>query len=331
MRDSSDRKRGNARTRMVSFDGDPIVLPPAPSGEVAFIGAYAKIRSTCLAATGPGIALFAVDDEGMASEAVIYAKSETIQTAIVGRHSEADLVLADDARISLRHLAVVICPDQGPVTRYHVLDLRTPLGMTDERQTVVGHLATAGPMLLTVGRYAIIAIPVGRVRQWPADPLAAWRGLPPRDYQTEATSSRRMVADGYRLDPAVTAVQVLGRPRFAQRTLADEAERPLGNLIVSSKRGNAEFVIGSGALQAGVLLGRYQRCDNADLPLLADHRISRVHLLLLSIDDTLYGIDTASTNGVWHDRVRFRHRPVAHGDSIEFGSKLAHVTWRPVD
>jgi len=298
---------------------------------VAFIGSYDKIRSTCLAADRPGVALFAIDDEGIASRVVVFAKADTIQTAIAGRHSEADLVLSDDERISLRHLAIVIHPDPGPVTRYHILDLRTPIGMTDERHEAVGHLASTGPMLLTVGRYAVVVVPVGRVRQWPSDPLAAWQSLPPRTYEPEAVASRRVTPEGYRRDPNVTAVQVLGPPQFAQRTESGEASTAVGRLAVSSKRGDAEFVIGAEALRAGVLLGRYQRCDNADLPVLADHRVSRVHMLLLSIGDTLYGIDTASTNGVWHERERFRHRPLAYGDTVEFGSKLAFVSWSRAD
>ncbi len=328
LRDPGDRRRGNARTRLYSYDGDPIEVPAPPSGEVAFVGAYDKIRSACLAAgSKPGVALFAIDDEGIASQAVVFAKPGAIQTAIVGRHSEADLVLADDARISLRHLAVVLYPGQGTSPRFHVLDLRTPLGMVDERHEPVGHLATEGPLLLTVGRYAIVALPVTAVKQWPSDPLAAWGALPPRTYETEAVAARRVLPEGYRRDPGVTAVQVLGPPQFAQHGLSEGEARPVARLTVSSKRGEAEFVLGSRALAAGVLLGRYQRCDNADLPVLSDHRVSRVHLLLLRIGAITFGIDTASTNGVWHDRTRFRTRPLSFGDTVEFGSKLAYVRW----
>ncbi|MEM6926206.1 MAG: FHA domain-containing protein, partial [Myxococcota bacterium] len=311
LRDSGDRRRGNARTRLYSFDGDPIEVPPPPSGEVAFIGSWDKIRSACLAASEPGVAMFAIDDEGIASQALVFAKRDTIQTAIVGRHSEADLVLADDARVSLRHLAVVLHPEQGGELRYHLLDLRTPLGMRDERDEAVGHLASAGPLLVSVGRYAIVVVPMLQARQWPSDPLAAWRALPARTWEPEATAQRRVVPDGYRRDPGITAVQVLGPPQFAQPGMDEADARPVARLNVSSKRGEAEFVIGARALAAGVLLGRYQRCDNADLPVLSDHRISRVHLLLVSIGGTTYGIDTASTNGVWHERSRFRHRAIA--------------------
>jgi hypothetical protein len=42
-------------------------------------------------------------------------------------------------------------------------------------------------------------------------------------------------------------------------------------------------------------LGRYARCDSSDL--MADVAVSRTHLLLISIEGTLYAIDTASTGG----------------------------------
>jgi hypothetical protein len=58
-----------------------------------------------------------------------------------------------------------------------------------------------------------------------------------------------------------------------------------------------ELVIGQQAAHDGILLGRYDRCDGTGLSPLAQEGISRVHLLLASVDDRLYAIDTASSNG----------------------------------
>jgi hypothetical protein len=44
-----------------------------------------------------------------------------------------------------------------------------------------------------------------------------------------------------------------------------------------------------------VLLGRYARCDGAEM--LEDLSMSRVHMLLLQAEDTLLAIDTCSRNG----------------------------------
>ena len=46
------------------------------------------------------------------------------------------------------------------------------------------------------------------------------------------------------------------------------------------------------AIRDGILLGRYARCDGAGL--LDDPSMSRVHALLLCIDDTVLVVDTAS-------------------------------------
>jgi hypothetical protein len=56
-----------------------------------------------------------------------------------------------------------------------------------------------------------------------------------------------------------------------------------------------QLSIGDRALRDGVLIGRYARCDGAAL--LEDPSMSRVHMLLLHVDDALLAIDTASRNG----------------------------------
>ena len=47
------------------------------------------------------------------------------------------------------------------------------------------------------------------------------------------------------------------------------------------------------ALRRGVIVGRDDRCDQHQL--LADPHISRVHMMLRSVDDRLYATDLAST------------------------------------
>ena len=54
--------------------------------------------------------------------------------------------------------------------------------------------------------------------------------------------------------------------------------------------------IGTDALASGVLLGRYTRCDGTDA--LDDPSLSRVHALLLHVDNQLVVIDTSSSNGM---------------------------------
>jgi hypothetical protein len=78
-----------------------------------------------------------------------------------------------------------------------------------------------------------------------------------------------------------------------------------------------------------VLLGRYDRCDTAGLPVLIDPALSRVHLLVLELDGALYGIDTASRNGSWSGADRVRATRLLPGLRLSLAGK-ATVEWRPI-
>lgn len=320
LRDEDKRSSSsNPRTRFLEAESGTA----PPSCEVAFVGAYPRIREVCSAITEPGLAIFAVDDQGLAAHAVVKPHAAAIQTAIIGRHTSADLFLADDQRLSLRHLALVMHPLRGPNLTYHLVDLRTPLGMADELGRPVEHVAAQGPLMLQVGSYAVIAIPVRAAAPWPEDPLEAWQGLPARTYvEGERSIPRRAVQEA-----DATGIQVIRGARFAREGMADTDDVRIGQLLVRSQRGTSSFVLGDKALRGGVLLGRYDRCDNAGLPVLSDHRISRVHTLLMLIDGAVHAIDTASTNGIWFRGAEIRHHPLSYGDELEIGSRLAWIRW----
>jgi hypothetical protein len=68
-----------------------------------------------------------------------------------------------------------------------------------------------------------------------------------------------------------------------------------GTLELIGPRNRGTIRIGHDELRDGVLLGRYARCNNAQLA--DDPSLSRVHALLIQIDDAILAIDTASLNG----------------------------------
>ena len=330
LRDESRRHRStNPRTRFLT----PESLAEgraAPSCEVAFVTAYPTLREVCASVAEPCVAAFAVDEQGVAAHALFQPHDRLVQTAIIGRHTSADLFLADDQQLSLRHLALVLHPRRrGELPAYHVIDLRTPLGMADERGRPVEHVAAGGPLFLQLGAYALILLPLPWKRVWPTDALEAWRALPPRTYVEEERPLPRRPAPPP--EAGATGVQVIRGARFAQRGLAEPDDVRVGQLQVRSQRGSSTFVLGAKALHGGVLLGRYDRCDNAGLPVMSDHRISRVHVLLIRIGEVVYAIDTASTNGIWHQGVEVRHHALEHGHELEIGSRLAWVSWHPID
>ncbi|HEU4728722.1 MAG TPA: FHA domain-containing protein, partial [Kofleriaceae bacterium] len=68
-----------------------------------------------------------------------------------------------------------------------------------------------------------------------------------------------------------------------------------GTLELIGPRSHGTIRIGHDELRDGVLIGRYARCSNAQLA--DDPSLSRVHALLLQVDDAILAIDTASLNG----------------------------------
>jgi hypothetical protein len=68
-----------------------------------------------------------------------------------------------------------------------------------------------------------------------------------------------------------------------------------GTLELVGPRNRGTIRIGHDELRDGVLIGRYARCNNAQLA--DDPSLSRVHALLIQIDEAIVAIDTASLNG----------------------------------
>ena len=77
-----------------------------------FLEHYSTIRRRCLRFDRPGVAAFAFDATTgvLAASIAVAAKVGMANSAIIGRHSLADLYLADDAALSLRHLVLVMDP-----------------------------------------------------------------------------------------------------------------------------------------------------------------------------------------------------------------------------
>ena len=51
---------------------------------------------------------------------------------------------------------------------------------------------------------------------------------------------------------------------------------------------------------------------------------------MLGIDDRVYAIDMASTNGVWHEGAEVRARRMTFEDRLELAKDVAWVGWQPV-
>jgi hypothetical protein len=105
-----------------------------------------------------------------------------------------------------------------------------------------------------------------------------------------------------------------------------------GFVALRTKNSALKRPVGHVALRAGVLIGRYERCDFNGQHIEMDMEVSRVHALLLSLDGRIHLFDTGSTNGITIDDVPIdrlalpRHHPTTFqlSDTLE-------VTWVPVE
>jgi hypothetical protein len=299
-----------------------------------FIGAYARFADLCREVDEPGLAMLAVDETTGAPAGLVRLRARPGRhvAAIVGRHDACDLFLSRHASLALRHLAVVLEPPtsyrRGDATvRYRILDLRTESGFLDEHGKAMRGLRAEGPAMMRVASHAIFVLPLGDPSDWPMNPQDAWDMLPERVYFDEM----QYVPDG-----SVAQVPIQGATR---RSTIYRTQGPRDTGVGLVERGDVAGVleiigetrmgvlsIGDRALQDGILLGRYARCDGAAL--LEDPSLSRVHALMMAVDDRVLVIDTASRNGTWETG-----KPAARVTSFEGNTEVhlgkhTRIRWR---
>lgn len=300
-----------------------------------FERAYPTFASRCREVEQPGLAIIAVDETTGTPMGMVCLRAQVDRhvTAIIGRHDRCDLYLPSNERLALRHLAFIL----GPVTdwrantsavSFRVLDLRTDVGMVDEESRPLRALRSEGPAMMRCGGHAIFALPVGDPTDWPATAVDAWTQLPERVYHDELVR----VPDASCLRPRVAAdrgqitlVTRIAGPRDLTGPLRSGDELA-GRLWIQGVTGERTLEVGRHALRDGVLLGRYDRCDVHGLDL--GDSVSRVHALLVHVDDRLLAIDIASTNGTrLASADDARVIEVAHDTVVELGVSTL-VRWR---
>lgn len=349
----SRQDASNVNTRIAVFEHD--VAPH--SFRSLFIAHYGDIREECLGFGKPGLAIIAIDRlrGTMTGSLCIAAKADSANSAIIGRHGMADLYLDGDASLSLRHLVVIVSPyEAGSDVRFKIVDLRTSAGFHDEHGKRFEAVLVEGPLFIRCGSYFLYCLPTGDTTDWPADATDGWECIPERVYLRGSAAepdrwSRKQARHAKRkatplasgeVEPsereeraAITLVHSVAGPVRARARLLEPGESPLGTLRISSEAGIQSLVIGPGAAQQGILLGRYQRCDIDGVNVLTHDSISRVHLLIISIDDTLYAIDAGSTHGTWLRKKQTEVRLVALEPGVELmlGEELAVLRWSPAE
>ena len=337
----------NQETRLWLLDA-PV---PGSSFRDLFLHHYPSIRRKCASFGRSGVAVVAVDASTgyLAGILCIAAKVGVANSAIIGRHTMADLYLDGDESLSLRHLAVIVAPLTGTRAEvaFRVVDLRTQAAFQDEHGRTFEALVAEGPIFVRCGAYVLFCMVTGDPTGWPASAKDGWACIPERVY-LEADEAepdrwqrkrrwrlrRRTPAGGKSDDepgPPITRVQSMLGPVRARKQLLADGEEATGTLRIHSDGAVQYVLVGQGALRRGILLGRYERCDVDGAELLANDNISRVHLLLVDIAGSVYAIDTASTNGTWlRDSEReVRILPLQANIELVLGSDLAELRWCP--
>lgn len=292
----------NLRTMM-----KPAVKPCASVKDL-FVRAYSRFADTCRKVDEPGVAIVAVDElSGRAAGIVtLRARVHRPVAAIVGRHDQCDLYLAGNERLALRQLAVVVSPvtsyERGATVAYRVMDLRTGEGIRDEDNRPLRGLRAEGPSILRCGGYTLFMLELGDPTDWPARGEDAWSALPERVYFDElehspAGSLPQMRAISSRGNATQSVVFRTQGPRDTGMGLVGKRGEGqiAGMLTIQGPHKQVMLEVGQEALRDGVLIGRYERCDGTEAT--DDPSLSRVHALLIHIDDRLVVIDTASFNG----------------------------------
>lgn len=340
-----DRIRNSDTQTIVAMPGR--YAPRAVPFEALFFAHYPAIRSTCRGLADPGVAVIAVHIPTcrLAGRLWLRAQVGRPATAIVGRHSRADLLLTGDRGMSLRHLALVLHPLRswdGHDARFTVLDLRTSGAFHDETGRHLEGVRCEGPAMLSSGDYALFFLQTGDATDWP--PLAgdAWAMLPQRVYLDERGAEpdrwqrRRANRRAPRMDheeaAGLSRVTAIRGPVGTDEKLIREGEEPLGALNVLTAESARRVRVGPAALSRGILLGRYSRCDVADM--LDDDCISRSHLLLLQVEGKVYAIDTASSHGSYIDGggrqpQEFRVHALTGETTIVLADESAVLRWHP--
>ena len=355
----------NRRTGVMVADS----LPTLPFARL-FPIAWPELRRLLQSFTVPGIVVVAVDavSKRIAGTLCLAAKVGSANAAIVGRHGHCDLYLEGDPALSLRHMALVVSPlaagDRGPQVSFRCLDLRTRTAFLDEHGRRLESVTAEGPTFLAAGSHALFIVVSGEDPVWPESASDAWKCIPERVYMDERDAEpdrwrrRRKLVKGAAEEPTdggaqlaegtgvvdvsepagkqgadpnrITLVRTQPGPARAKVSLLAEDDREVGQLSVTSGGKSQKIAIGERAAEGGILLGRYERCDTHGATVVAHHGISRVHVLVLKIDNDVYAIDTGSTNGTTRTGSDAEIRIVRLEDGLELvlGDDLATVKWK---
>lgn len=215
------------------------------------------------------------------------------RAGLIGRHDEVDLALPLDDSLSLRHLMFVVRQREGAV-HFVAIDLESNNGLQLESGAPIRLAEASGPLIVCASDFVFFCFPTGKPAPWNSESGNVWGTLAARHAS--------------RVEP---------------RLLSCSSEPPAGRIELVSNFSVAAIGLSTAALRRGVLMGRAERCE-VSAPVMT---VSRVHAVLLSLDDELLVIDAGSTNGTWRLDQEVRIARLRDGDVLALGEEVT-VAWR---
>jgi len=273
----------------------PTRLPPF---EALFLAHYRVLREIAREPT-PGAAAVAVHmPTGRLAGRLWLAHRESPGAAIIGRHSECDLVL-DDEGMSLRHLALIVPALGHEALAFTLHDLRSSSGLRGALGQPMGGASVLGAGFFSVGSYALFTFATGAPERWPELASEAWRQAVGQTTALQVVRADERAQNRSAWIGTRSSVSAIRGPVQTNACLLIDHEERVCTLSVAAGSRRERLALGDAALERGLLLGRYSRCDSGGI--WKGDGVSRVHLLVLRIDGEVFAIDTASTNGVFSD------------------------------
>ncbi|MDP1823194.1 MAG: FHA domain-containing protein [Archangium sp.] len=258
----------------------------------AFCDKQRMMASAVIEERRPGLFVFAAHLQyGHVARLWLEASAQP-RAGTIGRHQAVDLALPLDDALSLRHLLFVV-RKAGQGVQFQAIDLETCNGMQLESGQAVRLVEASGPLILCASDFLFFCFPTGQPLPWDRDCLDPWGSL---------------------------------RPRLVTRQVGSDFEctEPMAGWVTTqTKRGEGVVSFGNSALRAGVLIGRAERCDVV-VPV---NSVSRVHAVLILLDDGLWVLDAGSTNGTWRLDEELKIARVGEGDRLGLGSEV-FLGWR---
>ncbi|MEC7984358.1 MAG: FHA domain-containing protein [Myxococcota bacterium] len=284
---------------------------------------YSEIRRFCSSFDQQGLAIIIVDDRSIVAKACMAAYPNRINSMILGRHGMCEVYLSDPS-LSLRHLSILLYPKTGSGIRFRLIDLRSLRGFSDEKGTPLSALEASGALFVQYGSYSMFLIPTGDNSLWKNSAELAWQNFPKRVYFRDPYQFHAQQESD---DREVTAAVSLAGPQRVRRDRFG-MKMVFGELSVFSEGRTCKIPISKKELEQGILLGRYDRCDGAEYNIIHANYISRVHLLIIQIANTLYAIDAASSNGTFENDQKVRVTELNQDKTLVLGSFGTMLRWK---